>query len=93
MTIAGISVSTYSFCERVWAGPSSPWHIRRLSSAGRKLGGGIDTRSLCGRIVPPEGKGWDLDVEITSHHLTHSCKACVAEYERITKSEISMRKP
>lgn len=72
----------YSFCERVWAGPRSPWHIRRLSPIGRKLGGGIDTPSLCGRIVPPEGKGWDLDVEITPHHLTHSCKLCVEVYRQ-----------
>lgn len=66
----------YSFCERVWAGPRSPWHIRPLTSIGRKLGGGIDTTSLCGRV----DKGWDLDVEVTPHHLDHACKACVEVY-------------
>ena len=82
MTVKLVKGPRFSFCERVWAGPKSPWHIRELGVAGRKLGGGIDTPSLCGRIVPPSGKGWDLDVELTPHHLTHACKACVAEYLR-----------
>ena len=74
----------YSFCEGIMAGPRSPWHIRRLSSEGRKLTGGIDTPSLCGRIGPvSEGvhkNGWELSVAITEHHLGHSCKACVTEF-------------
>lgn len=64
-----------SFCEGVMAGSQSPWHLRRLTKHGRKLGGGIDTPSLCGRVKPPYG--WDLKVEITPHHLWHACKSCV----------------
>lgn len=71
----------FSFCESVHAGPSSPWHLRRLTVNGRKLGGGIDTRSLCSAVEV----GWDLAVEITEHHLSHACPRCVSEYRRITK--------
>lgn len=66
----------FSFCESVHAGSTSPWHIRKLTDVGRKLGGGIDTASLCGRV----DKGWDLEVEITEHHLTHTCAACAEAY-------------
>jgi hypothetical protein len=68
----------YSFCETVTAGSSSKWHIRLLTRFGKKLGGGADTPSLCGRKV-----AWDLSVELTPFHLEHnSCKTCLAEYER-----------
>ena len=70
----------YSFCEASWAGPLSPWHIRKLTSVGKKLGGGVDTNSLCGRIN--NGRGWDLSAEITDHHLDHSCKDCVEIYKK-----------
>jgi len=66
---------TFSFCETVWATGTSPWHIRRLTDVGRKPGGGADTPALCGRQV-----AWDLEVEITEHHLGHACQACVAAY-------------
>jgi hypothetical protein len=33
----------YAFCESALASSLSPWHIRKLSGVGRKLGGGIDT--------------------------------------------------
>lgn len=69
----------FSFCESVTATSSSPWHIRRLDSAGKKLGGGITTPSLCGLAT----RGWDLEVEITEHHLKYSCKRCVAEYVKL----------
>lgn len=65
----------YSFCESAWASGASPWHIRKLTDKGRKLGGGADTRALCGREV-----AWDLQVELTEHHLGHSCQACVSAY-------------
>lgn len=68
----------HSFCESVYAGPRSPWHIRRLTSRGQFLTGGIDVDSLCGRVK--RGMGWDLAVEITEHHLTHACTSCVAAY-------------
>jgi len=75
----------YSFCEGAWAGPKSPWHIRRLTSVGKKLGGGIDTASLCGRVGPPAVNGWDLEVQISDHHLGHACKTCVAVYRSQAK--------
>jgi hypothetical protein len=72
----------YSFCEGVWATARSPWHIRRIGKDGAKhYGGGIDTASLCGRVV----EGWDLEVEITRHHLSHACPACVAKYTEEVK--------
>ena len=53
-------MNTYSFCESVTG--IGPWHIRQLSPAGKKTGGGIDSPSLCGRIYPsgattPNAKG------------------------------------
>jgi hypothetical protein len=69
----------YSFCETAVATPYSLWHIRRLTKVGRKLGGGADTLSLCGRKV-----SWDLEVELTEHHLTHNaCKKCLETYRMI----------
>lgn len=66
----------YSFCESVTAGPSSPWHIRILTDKGQKLGGGADTKALCGREVC-----WDLKAVIDAHHLDkNTCKKCLEEY-------------
>ena len=71
---------TYSLCESVVAGPKSPWHIREVPAGlPLKFGGGIQTGSLCGH--PKAGQGWDLQVEITEHHLTHNvCTKCVKLY-------------
>ena len=70
----------YSFCESSHAGPFSPWHIRKLKEAGRKLGGGADTPSLCGKKV-----AWDLKSEVT--HIGralagggHVCNECSEVY-------------
>lgn len=71
----------YSFCESVYATSTSPWHIRQLSTEGPMFGGGIDTASLCGRVV----EGWDLEVEITPHHLSHACPVCAAKYAKEAK--------
>jgi hypothetical protein len=71
----------YAFCESISAGPQSKWHIRVLSREGVKLGGGLDTASLCGHVKSPYG--WDLDVELFEHHLANSaCKDCVALYRK-----------
>jgi len=82
-------MTDYSFCEGIMAGPHTRWHIRKLSSKGRKLGGGIDTASLCGAIGPVSDgvmrNGWDLAVEITKHHLGHSCKECARRYREETE--------
>lgn len=71
----------YSYCESVTATGTSPWHIRRLTEIGRKLGGGADTPALCGREV-----SWDLggnevtaeSVERISQWPPVVCVSCVA---------------
>lgn len=70
-----MSDTTYKFCESRWATSTSPWHIRALTDKGPKYGGGADTPSLCDLKV-----AWDVDVDITNHHLTHACSPCVAAY-------------
>lgn len=67
-----------SFCESINATGTSPWHIRKLTSNGLKLGGGADTKSLCNIEVC-----WDLAVEITNHHLSHCCQRCKEEFMKI----------
>jgi hypothetical protein len=63
----------YSLCETAHAAPQAPWHIRRLTLAGKKLGGGADTDALCGRKV-----AWDLNVPMSTHHLTqNTCWKCL----------------
>ena len=62
-----------SFCERARAGSQSQWHLRELTDKGRCLGGGADTKALCGAEV-----AWDLDVEITPFHLrNNACLKCM----------------
>lgn len=63
--------NAFVFCESINASGISPWHIRKLTDKGLKLGGGADTDTLCGREM-----AWDLNVDITEHHLTHCCKKC-----------------
>jgi hypothetical protein len=71
---------TYSFCESEAAGSKSAWHIRRLTKYGRKLGGGSDSRALCGRTV-----SWDVNVDITDLNLPLACPKCVGQYRADTK--------
>ena len=66
------SPKDFSFCESVHAGPRSPCHILRLTEEGRKLGGGIDTSSLCGRVKV----GWDLNIPLNQLHLEGICDLC-----------------
>lgn len=90
----------YAFCESVHAMPLGSWHIRRIGEAGLKLGGGIDTPSLCGKLRPfgdnsAERRGtggWDLRVRILPRHLEAApkgerpicCPECAAEYQKAT---------
>jgi hypothetical protein len=69
----------YSFCESVHASGRSPWHIRALTTKGKRLGGGVDTTSLCGLVKPPAG--WDLETDFTES-WTGVCKNCVAAYKQ-----------
>ncbi len=70
-------VPLYSLCEAVTATAISLVHIRKLTEAGRKLGGGADTPALCGRNV-----SWDLGTEINKDHLAYCCTVCVEEYQK-----------
>jgi hypothetical protein len=67
----------YSFCEPSHAGPLARWCVRPLTEKGRKLGGGVDTPSLCGRVDPAKGGGWDLSAkcEVSADH-PHMCPRC-----------------
>jgi hypothetical protein len=51
----------FSFCEPVTAASVSLWHIRKLTSTGKHMGGGADTKALCGRDV-----AWDIFRDIPS---------------------------
>ena len=74
----------YSFCESSTG--LGPWHIRRLTKAGRKPGGGIDTPSLCGSVRPRGDRGgwggWDIKVidplgVVPAPVLCRKCVACI----------------
>jgi hypothetical protein len=70
----------HTFCESVYSSGLGLWCIRKTTDAGPKYGGGIDADSLCGRVK--QGKGWDLEVRITEHHLKHNtCKAGLAKFK------------
>ena len=65
----------YSFCESVTATGISPWCIRELTANGRKLGGRIDSDSLCGRVKATWG--WDIPVDAFPSHPM-ACAKCAA---------------
>ena len=65
----------YSFCETIAA---YVWHIRPLTDAGRKLGGGADTEALCGAKAL-----WDINVPVNlTGDIDGLCRKCVAVYEK-----------
>lgn len=72
----------FAFCEAVTASSESPWHIRPLTSAGKKCGGGADTPALCGRKV-----SWDLQGDVKPTFVgykemnpSYVCRACAEVY-------------
>jgi hypothetical protein len=66
----------YSYCETWTAGSNTPWHIRKLTDAGKKLGGGADTPSLCNRTVD-----WDVNCPFdTKNRIIPVCKKCKDVY-------------
>ena len=68
----------FSFCEPVTATSHSKWHLRKLTDKGKKLGGGADTPSLCGRKM-----GWDLDAPISKFILEdHICSECRKVFQK-----------
>jgi hypothetical protein len=76
----------YSFCEPVWVATAAPWCVRRLTDKGRKVSGGVDTPSLCGRVDPTKGGGWDLSAacQVSLEH-SHMCARCRTKLEALLK--------
>lgn len=77
----------YSFCESINAASGGLWHIRPLTEVGKKLGGGVDTESLCGHVK--KRLGWDIKPEISERLLQRfTCKECREKYqERVKKGD------
>jgi len=72
----------YSFCEPVWVASAAPWCVRPLTEQGRKLGGGVDTASLCGRVDPAKGGGWDISAEsVVALDHPGMCQRCRAKLD------------
>jgi hypothetical protein len=70
--------TSYSYCEYWSAGSLSNWHIRRLTSKGKKLSGGTDTLSLCGRKMT-----WDITSPVTKDIPANNiCKKCQEIWEK-----------
>jgi len=67
-------IEIHSYCE---ADSEELWHIRRLSSVGKKLNGGIDTPSLCGREM-----SWDRAPVVTSLPSIKVCVTCQEVWEK-----------
>jgi len=67
----------YSFCETLAA---NLWHIRQLTDAGQKRGGGADTPTLCGLTA-----AWDVSAPIPPKLLGGSgiCHTCAAKYKKV----------
>jgi hypothetical protein len=72
----------YVFCETTAA---YVWHVRKLSEQGIKLGGGADTKTLCG-LRP----SWDLKAPVAAYaHIVRDgqgngiCHKCLQEYRKI----------
>jgi hypothetical protein len=76
-------VAALTFCESVHATGNSPWHLR-LREGEKKLTGGVDTDSLCGRVKAPHG--WDLKVEPRQIGIEHDfvCSRCREKYREQT---------
>lgn len=76
-------MSEYSFCESEHATSTSKWHIRKLTSVGKKLGGGTDTPSLCTKIK----RGWDISVSIERFEpdvlKKIVCRECLGKYQEL----------
>lgn len=57
------SEDTLAFCEPSTATGPGPWHIRVLPAGEeRRVGGGVDQPTLCGRDLH---RGWDLELPVT----------------------------
>lgn len=89
---AASAVPTLAFCERVTAGPFTPWHIRRVGVEGLKLGGGAPDTVLCGAELR---HGWDRELAVDTASVerllrpddkgrTAVCVACAVAFKIIS---------
>ena len=81
------------FCASLTAGPLEPWCLRLVGPEGAMFYGGIDTESLCGKVMPagvgPWGGGWDSRWPVTKDSLSlpllyryeYVCEECLKIYE------------
>lgn len=75
----------YAYMESMHASSASPWHIRRIPKGqGLKLGGGITTPSLCGKVRD----GWDLRSRLDQQYDPHTCPWCIQEYHRALREDV-----
>ena len=65
-------------CETQYATPLSPEHLRQITAAGPKIGGGADTTALCGRVV-----AWDTHPatadDVANDRLCPRCATSAAD--------------
>lgn len=64
----------FALCETGYS-TVGMWHIRKLTEAGLKTGGGADTKALCGA-----GVRWDFSFPIIEERLQFVCKTCRDSY-------------
>ena len=70
----------YSYCESYTG--TGRWHIRQLTASGKKLGGNIDTDSLCGGLKA--ASGWDISAKlIRGDYDRDACAKCVEILEKM----------
>lgn len=82
-----IEAIRYSECERVTATPTSPYHVRVLTSAGLKKGGGADSIALCGAEVAWDTRevalGEVIESAKTQWETWSYCASCVRKAKEI----------
>lgn len=68
----------FAYCESVAA---VVVHIRGLTKAGKKLGGGADSHSLCGMRV-----AWDLATDFDKSADMATCRGCIGKWRTMRDS-------
>ena len=79
----------FAYCESIYANGETPWHIRKLTKKGKRLGGGADTKALCGRYV-----AWDLTKpfdqdEVSKKPDSRCCPQCLVSLQAIERTRTS----
>lgn len=86
-------VGRLSFCERITASPTSPYHVRVIDEAGFKTTGGVSVPTICGDDLH---RGWDVSEKsysvdealslsrqwIANEFLHATCSRCVVALEQ-----------